>query len=295
MDDRLSLLNASFLNEIIRAMGLPNHFLTRFFIRLIFESSTLRFANMVLGLDREIEQHGAMQGARWLLRHFVTGFDVCGAELIPPSGPLIIASNHPASYDGMVITACVPRRDLKIIIGDIPPYQFVPHISSCAIFSPPAKNVFGRMQTVRKAIQHLKDGGALLIFPRGGIEPDPAFMPQPDAEFHNWSRSLEVFLRSVPETNVLVTAVSGVTSEKIFKHPFTWFRRSRADRQRLAFMYQILLQAWSGRELFGLRPRITFGELLSGNTTLTDIEAAARQTLTKHLLQEQVQHPRPIV
>jgi len=283
MDDRLLPLNTSFINEIIRAMGLPNNHLTQFLTRFFFEKSTLRFADMVLGLDREIEQHGSMQGARWLLKHFITGFDVNGAELIPKTGPLIIASNHPASYDGMVITACVPRQDFKIIIGEIPPYRFLPYVSQHAIFSPPVNNTFGRMQTVRKAIRHLKDGGALLIFPRGGIEPDPAFMPEPDKEFDHWSRSLEIFLRSVPETKVLVTAVSGVISERIFNHPFTWFRQSRPDRQRLAFMYQIIRQTLSGKELFGLRPRVTFGELLSRETTLASIEGAARRTLRKHL------------
>lgn len=143
------------------------------------------------------------------------------------------------------------------------------------------------MQTVRKAIRHLKDGGALLIFPRGGIEPDPAFMPDPDAEFDHWSRSLEIFLRSIPQTQVLVTTVSGVISERIFNHPLTWFRKPRPDRQRLAFIYQILSQVLSGRELFGLRPQVTFGELLLGEVTLAKIEDAARRTLAKHLnLQE---------
>jgi hypothetical protein len=283
MDNRLLPLNTSLINEVIRAMGLPNNRETQTLIRFFFEKSTLRFANIVLELDHEIEQHGSMQGARWLLKHFITGFDVSGAELIPQTGPLIIACNHPASYDGMVIAACIPRRDFKIIIGEIPPYQFLPHVSRHAIFSPPVKNTFGRMQTIRNAIRHLKNGGALLIFPRGGIEPDPAFMPAPDAEFDQWSRSLEIFLRNVPETKVLVTAVSGVISERIFNHPFTWFRKSRPDRQRLAFMYQIICQSLSGKELFGLRPRVTFGEVLSGETTLADIEDAARRTVAKHL------------
>jgi 1-acyl-sn-glycerol-3-phosphate acyltransferase len=287
MDNRLLPLNTSLINEIIRAMGLPNNRETQTLIRFFFEKSTLRFAAIVLELDHEIELHGSMQGVRWLLNRFITGFDVSGAELIPQTGPLIIASNHPASYDGMVIAACIDRPDLKIIIGEIPPYHYLPHVCQHVIFSPPVKNTFGRMQTIRNAIRHLKNGGALLIFPRGGIEPDSAFMPAPDAEFDQWSRSLEIFLRNVPETKVLVTAVSGVISERIFNHPFTWFRKSRPDRQRLAFMYQITRQALSGKELFGLRPRVTFGELLSAETTLADLEDAARRTVAKHLnLQE---------
>jgi len=265
-------------------MGLSNNPLSQVLIRSLFEKSILRFADIALRLDCEVEKHGSMQGARWLLKHFVTGFDTSGTELIPQSGPLIIASNHPASYDGMVISACVPRNDFKIIIGEIPPYRYLPHVSQHAIFSPPMKNTFGRMQTVRNAIRHLKNGGALLIFPRGGIEPDPAFMPAPDGEFDHWSRSMEVFLRSVPETQVLVTVVSGVISTKVFNHPFSWFRKSRPDRQRLAFMYQVIRQALSGKELFGLKPRVTFGELLSGSISLIDIENSARRTMTRHLM-----------
>ena len=279
----LQALNETLLLEIVKAMALPQTSLFKSLTRVIFGLATLKFAEIVLRFDHEIGQNGTAAGAQWLLAHFVKGYKSQGVEIIPHDGPLLIVSNHPASYDGMVIAACVPRNDLKIIIGEIPPYRYLPHVCQHVIFSPPAKNTFGRTQTIRNAIRHLKSGGSLLIFPRGGIEPDPAFMPAPDAEFDHWSRSLEIFLRNVPETKVLVTAVSGVISERIFNHPFTWFRKSRPDRQRLAFMYQIILQTLSGKELFGLRPRVTFGELLAEETTLLKIKDAVRRTLTKHL------------
>jgi hypothetical protein len=162
----------------------------------------------------------------------------------------------------------------------------LPHLSRHAIFSPPVKNTFGRMGAVRNAIQHLKDGGALLIFPRGGIEPDPAFMPNSDAEFDKWSRSLDIFLQRVPQTRVLVTIVSGVVAADSMQHPITWFRKTRPDRQRLAFIYQMIRQILSGKELFGLTPRVTFGEVLSSanhQNILSEIEQSARRTLNRHL------------
>lgn len=286
MENRIQPLNNSLIFEIVRAMNLPQNELTQGVIRLLFGRATFRFSKLALELDHQVEQHGAMMGARWLLPHFVRGHEASGAELIPNEGPLIIASNHPASYDGVVIAAYVPRHDLKIIVGEIPPYRYLPNVSRHVIFSPQVKNTFGRMQTVRNAICHLKDGGALLIFPRGNIEPDPAFMQNPDADFDKWSRSLEVFLRSVPQTRVLVTTVSGVISQQAFRHPITRFRQSRPDRQRLAFMYQIIRQALSGKELFGLQSRVTFGELLASDsreTLLPEIEAAARRTLMRHV------------
>lgn len=286
MENRDQLLNRSLIFEIVRAMNLPQNTLTQGIIRLLFGRATLRFSKLAFEFDREVERHGSMNGARWMLRHFVRGHEVAGTDLIPKYGPLLIVSNHPASYDGMVISAYVPRPDYKIIVGEIPPYRYLPGVSRYVIFSPPVKNTFGRMQTIRNAIRHLKNCGALLIFPRGNIEPDPAFMPNADAEFHLWSRSLEVFLRSVPKTRVLTTAVSGVIARQAFRHPFTWFRKTRADKQRLAFIYQIIRQVLSGKELFGLQPRVTFGELLEGGgyeTMLPRIETAARMTMARHL------------
>jgi hypothetical protein len=278
-------LNESLLFEMRRAMALPQTETTQAFIRLLFGRATRKFTDLVLGLDHEIELHGSMEGARWLLSHFVKGYDANGEENIPNTGPLLIVSNHPASYDGMVISAYINRPDYKIIIGEIPPYRYLPHVSQHAIFSPPVQNTFGRMQTVRNAIQHLKDRGALLIFPRGGIEPDPAWMPHPDGEFNKWSRSLEIFLQKVPRTRVLVTTVSGVIARNAMLHPITWLRKARPDRQRLAFMYQMLRQILTGKELFGLTPRVTFGEVLSSSNPqhiLSEVEQAARCTLQRH-------------
>jgi hypothetical protein len=179
----------------------------------------------------------------------------------------------------------VDRADAKIIVGEVPPYHQLPNVSRHVLFSPPVKNTFGRMQTIRNAIRHLKEGGALLIFPRGGIEPDPAFMSNLDAEFHLWSRSLEIFLQRVPQTRVLVTIVSGVISQAAMRHPITSFRKARPDRQRLAFIYQMSRQILSGKEIYGLNPRVTFGEVLSSTNhryMLLEIERSARRTLELH-------------
>ncbi len=279
-------MNASLIYEIVRVLGLPQNRLTQGLIQQIVGRATLRFAELALGMDREIGLNGPTAGARWLLRSLVHSHEARGEEQIPREGPLLIVSNHPGSYDGLVIAAHVPRSDLKIIIGEISPYQYLPNIKNHVIFSPPVKNTFGRMQTVRNAIRHLRQGGALLIFPRGNIEPEPDFMPEPEAEYGQWSPSLEMFLRGAPQTCVLTTAVSGVISPWAFHHPLTWFRKSRADRQRLAFVYQTICQVLSTKDLFGLRARVTFGELLrptSHVNLLIEIEQAAKRTLATHL------------
>ena len=284
--DEIHALTETLIYELVKAFGLPGSELSKKLIRLTFGKAARATARVGIGLDCAVAEGGLPAGARWLLPRFVKSHSACGVENIPANGPLVIASNHPASIDSIVISAHVNRPDYKVIIGDIPFFEHLPHVSQHAIFAPDTDNTTGRMQVMRESIRHLKNGGALLIFPRGKIEPDPAFMPHPDAEFDHWSRSLEIFMQRVPGLQILMTIASGVISQSAMRHPITWFRKTRPDRQRLAFMYQLARQMLSGREIFGLTPRITFGEMIGGKThehRLAEIEQAARRTLDQHM------------
>lgn len=272
--------------ELTKAFALPQTGSAKRLIRFIFGRAARAAAEVGIGLDRATAEGGLPGGARWILPRFVKSHEARGVENIPASGPLVIASNHPANVDSIVISAHVSRPDYKAIVGDIPFFEHLPHVSEHAIYAPDPEDVMGRMQAVRGSIRHLKSGGALLIFPRGGIEADPGFMPNPDGEFHLWSRSLEIFLNHVPGLQILVTIASGVISPKAFRHPITWFRHRRPDKQRLAFLYQLARQMLAGREIFGLTPRVTFGEIVGDKNhahTLAEIEHAARRTLQTHM------------
>ena len=287
----IHILTQSLIYELTKAFALPQTPNAKSLIRFIFGKAAHAAAEVGIGLDRAVAEGGVPGGARWILPRFVVSHESRGIENIPPRGPLIIASNHPANIDSIVISAHVNRPDYKVIIGDIPFFEHLPHVSEHAIYAPAPTDMMGRMQVVRESIRHLKAGGALLIFPRGGIEADPDFMPTPDGEFQHWSRSLEIFLNRVPELQILVTIVSGVISKSAFRHPITWFRKQRPDKQRLAFLYQLARQFLSGREIFGLTPKVTFGEVVHRHTNehiLTEIEEAARRTLYKHMEWKQV-------
>ena len=284
-NDEIQDLHETLIYELTKAFALPQTRLTHAMIRLLFDRAACIAAEMGIGLDRAVAEGGIPAGARWLLPRFVKSHEARGVENIPPQGPLVIASNHPASIDSIVISAHVNRPDYKAIIGDIPFFEHLPHVSRNAIFAPDPSNISGRMRVIRQSIRHLNCGGALLIFPRGSIEADPESMPEPDAEFHYWSRSLEIFLQHVPDLQILVTIASGVISRAAMHHPITWFRKARPDRQRLAFLYQLIRQMLSGKQLFDLTPRITFGELVHGTHEhmLAEIEQAACRTLAQHM------------
>ena len=282
----VTFLSEMLVEELAKAVSLPNSVTAKRFIRKLFGRATRKFAELGLELDRIVAEGGLSAGARWIQPRFVASNVAQGVEKIPPDGPLVIASNHPGSYDSIMISAHVARADYEVIIGDIPFFQNLPNLRQRAIFAPAVSDVVGRMNTVRESIRHLQAGGSLLIFARGGIEADPSIAPDADAEFNLWSRSLEIFLRHVPRARVLTTIVSGVIAEAAFRHPITWLRGARPDKQRLAFMYQMIRQVTSGQEIFGLRARVTFGELVNGAThqhILEKVSEAAQRTLGQHL------------
>jgi hypothetical protein len=284
-------LTDTLIRELTKALALPQSPPMHNLIRIVFGKAAHAAAQVGIGLDQAVAEGGLPAGARWILPRFVKSHAARGVERIPPEGPLVIAANHPASIDSIVISAHINRPDYKVIIGDIPFFQHLPHVNANAIFAPDRNNPLGRMQVMRESMRHLRHGGALLIFPRGGIEADPAFMPHPDGEFTHWSRSLEIFLQHVPGLQILITIVSGVILPQAMRHPITWFRKARPDRQRLAFLQQLARQMLAGREIFGLRPRVTYGEVISGaghGSTLEEIERAARRTLDRHMAWDNV-------
>jgi hypothetical protein len=290
MDQPLTnVLAENIVYEIAKALALPPTPRIRKMISSLTGGAIRGFTELASELDCVVGEEGIAGAARWLLPRFVKAHSAGGVENIPPVGPLVVASNHPAYVDSVVISAHIPRRDYKVIIGEIPFFKHLPNINKNAIFAPDPTDVMGRMQVIRAVVRHLKNDGAILIFPRGDIEADPAWMPHPEAEFDHWSRSLEIFLKHVPQTQVLVTIVSGVISKRAMHHPITWFRKARADRQRLAFMVQFIRQIIAGKEIFGLTPRVTFGDLISAEKTtdrdhmLQTITQSAYNVLKVHM------------
>lgn len=273
-------------NEVIQAMNLPVEGWLGRHLHPLLRRATRHFSELFVECDRIIAEQGLPAGARWLLEQLVKDFQARGAEHIPSEGPLIVASNHPGTVDSITLATTTGRRDLKIVAGAIPFLQNLPNVSRHLIFTP-YDDPHTRMVVVRKSIEHLRRGGALLLFARAGIDPDPSFMPRAEAELGNWSRSLEVFIRSVPQTRLVASIVSNVIDPRYMRHPLTWLRRARPDRQRLAMMLQVI-QQMLGKKL-DLVPRVSFGEALTladiGDPGLAQqrIIESARQLLGSHL------------
>ncbi len=288
--DRVASLRRTITEEVFKAFGLsPRGWLPRLLTPLVWLPAH-RFAQLAITFEEQVSVHGFRQASRWLLTRFIEGIHVEGENDIPREEALLVLSNHPGAYDAVAIAAHLPRNDLKIVITGIPfTYTLPPATARHLIHA--TREPQQRMTVLRQMVRWLQEGHSVLIFPSGGIDPDPAVVAGASQALENWSPSVEFLLRQVPKTQVLVTAVSGVLHRAYVRSPLVRLRKARRDRQRIAEFLQVMYQMISGSRL-GLRPWLTFApplhptEIDRGKNQelrfLPSILAQARQLLEAH-------------
>jgi 1-acyl-sn-glycerol-3-phosphate acyltransferase len=255
-----------------------------------------RFARQVLTYDHKVEQLGLVEAARLTLPDFIRRLDVVGRQNLPRAGPTLFLSNHPGMTDTLALFASLNRPDLKIIAAERPFLRHLPCTSRHLIFVTDSSS--DNIQVIRTAVKHLRQGGAVLTFPAGQIEPDPAVRPGAVESLASWSESAALFARLVPQAAIVPVLVSGVLWDRAMNHPLTRLRRDPAAQERLGATLQLLAQS-----LFNVRPvtvRVQIGPALdlveasdlSPQSILKEITAAMRQ-MVDQLQVEQGQAGRP--
>jgi hypothetical protein len=276
-------------NQLLNVLGMkrPNWFSKILFS--ILSKPVKRMSAMLVELDRNIAEKGFNQAMIQFKDNFVTSVDLRGAENVPEQGPLLLICNHPAAYDVIIVAACIHRDDLKALASDIDLIQKLPNIANHII--PVPYQISSRLQTVRASINHLKSGGALLIFPRGDVEPDPTISPGAEQSLNGWSPSLELFLRKVPQSISTVAIASGILSKRWFKNPLIRLWKKYEQRQKVAEIFQIAAQLITGK-MPKSTPTVNFsaplsidqlgGEAAPEGTLLAAIVEQARTLLADH-------------
>lgn len=253
----------------------------------IFRLPTHRFAQVAAAFDRNVAEFGFREAARRILPVFAQAFEAHNVENIPLEGPLLITSNHPGTCDSLVIAASIPRPDLKIVATGAPFVQGLRNAAQNLIYT--SRDVHEQMLVVRRAIHHLKDGGALLIFPTGTIDPDPALSNDAANDLGKWSPSIEVMLRHVPQTRVLLSIVSGVLSARWRWNPLVRLMGDDHRQRSIAEFLQVIQQMIFPNSI-RVTPRLTFSDPLStddlatnGNGMLDGMIEHARNLLEDHM------------
>jgi hypothetical protein len=201
-----------------------------------------RFALVAQEFDQLVGRQGLAQGSSWLAHRMSAGMQVSGGEHVPAAGPAVILANHPGMTDAVALLASLASRpDLRVIALDRPFLRALPNVARKLILVP--EHEAGRMGVLRAGVKHLKQGGALLTFPAGEIEADPATFGRRKAleSLLSWSDSFVLFARRVPQTRFIPAVVSNVISPEALGHVLTLLRRTAHDKQRLAAALQVAM------------------------------------------------------
>jgi 1-acyl-sn-glycerol-3-phosphate acyltransferase len=268
-------LTAINIQEMLEAAGLENVRRGRALLEQICMLAAKRFARQVASFDEMVGTDGLRESSLCFIENHIRRLEVAGREHIPAEGPLLIVSNHPGLSDSVALLASLPRTDLRIVVAERPFLQALNHTSRHLIYLRSAEI----NRNLRKITNHLRSGGAVLIFPGGQIEPDPATMTGAIESLQSWSRSIGLIIRLVNEIRVVPAIVSGVVCPAAQHHPLTRIRKRLKDRERFGALLQTLVPAYKN-----VNVRVAFGPPLS-HITLQACEsdtAAITETVIRH-------------
>jgi 1-acyl-sn-glycerol-3-phosphate acyltransferase len=247
-----------------------------------------RFSRQLQTYEEIVGRDGLQAGSSWLIERLVRRIDINGLEHIPQQGPLLVVANHPGIYDATALFAALPRPDLRVVAARRPFLDMLPNTASylLSVGETPAD----RLGLARRAARHLRQGGTLLLFPGGQIEPDPAVRTGAAATLPTWSGSIELFARLTGDLTVVPVLVSGVVSRTALRHPLTWLRRREADRRWLAATLQFMRTSLSD-----LTVRIDIGAAiraadLPGSASGAAVREAVQQQMRQMLAQVEQAH-----
>jgi len=287
----LTTINAG---DILASLGIPKGAgPLRRDLELLFRHPARAFARQMLAFDADVDARGLREAAQSLARVHAPGLRVRGAERLPLTGPLLILSNHPGMADTLALFASIPRTDLAVLAADRPFLRALAALSRSLIAVPEDRS--SRSATVRRAVKHLASGGALLTFPAGTTEPDPAVHGGAREAVEKWSDSTALFIRLVPDAVVVPVIVQGVLAKWAQHSPLTLLRREQQDRQFLGVMLQLMariLLPW----ILPVRARVDFLPPMSGRELAVLGAAGAarkiRETVADFLTERPVSAPR---
>ncbi|MFN0072509.1 MAG: 1-acyl-sn-glycerol-3-phosphate acyltransferase, partial [Chloroflexota bacterium] len=227
--------------SVVDALGLSHVKPVRRLLVTLLQMQTRPFAQTLAAFDFEVGRSGLRAGSAWLLDRFIGRLELRGQEHIPAVGPVLLLANHPGLSDTLALFASIPRDDLRVLAADKPFLRALPRTSERLIYLPDRPEQ--RLQSLRKVSTHVREGGAILTFPAGAIEPDPAIRLDASLSLDGWEESVHVLSRIARDVPMVPVIVRGVLSPRAQRHPLTWLRRRQTDREWLGATLQML---WRG-------------------------------------------------
>lgn len=216
-------------------------------------------AELLERIDDQLNETTLCETAGRAIQSFSDGLVVNNQGAIPVYGPLLVVANHPGLADILGVVASLKREDVKIVAQQKGFMRVLRNINRHILTIEPDSTF--KLNVIREVIHALKDGMAVIIFPSGSLEPDPAIVPGAVESLQGWSDSIDVFLNKVPETQLLPLLVSNVLTEKAWNSRFAKLGRNQKRRQQFASVVQFIAQRFSKEAHWKKAMRIDVGNL----------------------------------
>ena len=235
----LDILTQINLGDLVSSFGWERQPLLAGVVRKVFFNPARKFAHQMVEYDTAVGNTNLAEASRCTMQRLYVGdVRVHGLENIPSHGPALFLSNHPGMADTLSLFASINRTDLKIIALHRPFLENLGNITKQLFFIDDGHAK--RMNAVRQVSSHLRNGGSVLTFPAGEIEPDPFVYTGALESLNTWTDSAGVFIRFAPETKIVPVLVSGVVWQKAAAHWLLRFKKTRFEREKLAAALQLL-------------------------------------------------------
>lgn len=276
--EQIEALTRVCVDDLLSGFGLGGLRRGRRFLELLSRIPAQRVAREIANYDQIVGESGLSAGGAWALERMVGRVEIEGRQGVPTEGSLLLVSNHPGLADAVALFSSIPRQDIRVVAAQWPLLDALPNTSRYLITL--AKASSNRFAVLKSAAGHLKRSGALLNFPAGRMEPDPAVLPGAVEAIERWSTSVDLFTRLAPELTVVPVAVSGVLSPIALRNPLTNLRRREEDRWWLASNLQMLVPA-----LRNVTVRVIFGVPIraadAGDTVSQQVLAEMRRLIAR--------------
>jgi 1-acyl-sn-glycerol-3-phosphate acyltransferase len=119
--------------------------------------------------------YSVLRGPCWAIAVLLFGFRSIGRENVPPTGPVLIVSNHQSHLDPPLVGLALSRQ-LKYLARQglfFWPFSWLIR----ALGAVPLDKKAGGLGGIRTTLRLLKDNEAVLVFPEGTRTPDGKLSP----------------------------------------------------------------------------------------------------------------------
>ncbi len=199
--------------EMVAALGAGNAPpLVKRGLALPFFAASRRLGETLAAFASDADTQSLPTAAGQALSRFGVALRRTGASV--PEGPCLVLANHPGAYDALALMVAIGRNDLGIVAADREFLRALSGFSKHLLFV--SDNANERAGALKRSLRWLKQGGALLHFPAGKIEPDADYQSDRRWLLESWQPGASALVKACRRVGgtVLVAGVRGVHSPR---------------------------------------------------------------------------------